>query len=512
LTGVELALAVAALLIGLTGAWSPCGFSMVETIGPSGHTGGARTTAAALAAFVPGALAGGVATFASLAALGDLVHGAGGRLAYAAAALIAVLAALAEARGMPIVPQVRRQLPEHWRRVMPMPVAAFLYGILLGLGFTTFVLSFGVWALAGISFAIGDPLAGVAIGLAFGAGRAIPVLALAPVCERPSGVRATEAMTMRPALYRGARLGDATALALCAVLMVVAVPAGAAEPAALGAGDPSVSGRDMVFERTDGAAILRSGGKSSRLPGTEPAIGGPWIAVREGGAIALLQKKNLRERARLSAAPDAIAVSRYWLAYRTRENGVDVIRASRIGSGSLGPSGGVGSGASASTVLTPPGVVARAARGAALGRPSLFKSTLLYGRSSQRASSIVQTVLGKGRKSVLIGSHQWLVSSPSIRRRAFVYVRTTNERQQLRLRKMGAKGRGKVIYALPATSIRDKDHDPGHHRLPTRIPPPDRRRTQAIMWSTALAANSAYVTLLRQADGRRSARIVRVGR
>jgi len=184
MTGIEIALTAAALLIGLTGAWSPCGFSMVETIGPSGHTGGARTTAAALAAFVPGALAGGVATFASLAALGDLVHGAGGRVAYGLAALIAVLAALAEARGLPIVPQVRRQLPEHWRRVMPMPVAAFLYGTLLGLGFTTFVLSFGVWALAGISFAIGDPVAGVAIGLAFGAGRAIPVLALAPICER----------------------------------------------------------------------------------------------------------------------------------------------------------------------------------------------------------------------------------------------------------------------------------------------------------------------------------------
>ena len=91
--------------------------------------------------------------------------------------------------------------------------------------------------------------------------------------------------------------------------------------------------------------------KSSRLPGTEPAIGGPWIAVREGGAIVLLQKKNLRERARLSAAPDAIAVSRYWLAYRTRENGVDVIRASRIGSGSLGPSGGT---AGANPAVTAP--------------------------------------------------------------------------------------------------------------------------------------------------------------
>ncbi len=74
--------------------------------------------------------------------------------------MIALLAAVAEARGMRIVPQIRRQVPEHWRRVMPLPLAAFLYGILLGLGFTTFVLSFGVWALAGISLALGDPSAG----------------------------------------------------------------------------------------------------------------------------------------------------------------------------------------------------------------------------------------------------------------------------------------------------------------------------------------------------------------
>ena len=39
--------------IGLTGAWSPCGLSMVETIGPTGHTGGRRTTFAALATLRP---------------------------------------------------------------------------------------------------------------------------------------------------------------------------------------------------------------------------------------------------------------------------------------------------------------------------------------------------------------------------------------------------------------------------------------------------------------------------
>ena len=511
MSAIEVALTAAALLIGLTGAWSPCGFSMVETIGPSGHTGGRRTTSAALAAFVPGALAGGVATFASLAALGGLVHGAGGRAAYAVAAVIALLAAVAEARGLPIVPQVRRQLPEHWRRVMPMPMAAFLYGILLGLGFTTFVLSFGVWALAGISLAVGDPAAGAAIGLAFGAGRAIPVLLLAPVCQRPSGIRATEMMTMRPSLYRGARAGDAGALALCAVLMVVAVPAGAAEPSALGAGDPSLSGRDMVYERTDGTAILRrSGGKAERLPGTDPAIGGPWIVVREGGSIVLLQKKNLRERARLAASPDAIAVSAYWVAYRDREGGADVIRVSRIGK--TGLSGGGGVGASASAALLPPVVIARAGGSATLGRPSLYKSTLVYGRASPSRSSIISEVLGTKHRSMLVGTHQWLVSSPAIFKRSFVYVRTTNESQQLRQRALGGKGKGKVIYALPATSIRDHDHDPGHNRLPTRLPPPKLRRTDAMMWTTALGPRNAFVTLLRQKGGDLSARIVRTRR
>ena len=43
---------------------------MVETIGPTGHTGGRRTTLAACATFLPGALVGGVLTFGALAALG----------------------------------------------------------------------------------------------------------------------------------------------------------------------------------------------------------------------------------------------------------------------------------------------------------------------------------------------------------------------------------------------------------------------------------------------------------
>ncbi len=189
MSGLEVVLVIAALLAGLAGTWSPCGFSMIETIGPAGHTGGRATTLAACLTFTAGALVGGVLTFGLLAALGSIVQGADQQAAYIAAAMLALLAAVAELRGIPILPQLRRQLPEHWRRVMPMPVAAGLYGVLLGLGFTTFVLTFGVFALAGIVFAVGEPAAGIAVGLAFGIGRAVPIALIAPVADREQGNR-----------------------------------------------------------------------------------------------------------------------------------------------------------------------------------------------------------------------------------------------------------------------------------------------------------------------------------
>ena len=68
-------LAVAALVAGLTGTWSPCGFSMIETIGPPGHGGGLDDVAACVT-LRSGALVGGVLTFGVLSCLGSLLHGA----------------------------------------------------------------------------------------------------------------------------------------------------------------------------------------------------------------------------------------------------------------------------------------------------------------------------------------------------------------------------------------------------------------------------------------------------
>jgi hypothetical protein len=211
----------AALVAGLTGAWSPCGLSMVDTLAPHGYARRRRTSVLASLTFALGALAGGVITFGGLALLGMALGALGAPAAPAlgAAAVVSAAAATGEARGLRIVPQVRRQVPESWRRVLPVPVAAAGYGVLLGLGFTTFILTLAVWALAGASVAAGDPALGAAVGLAFGAGRALPVVALAPLGAGPD---VTAAMCERPAILRGLRRIDAVALAACALALGIA--------------------------------------------------------------------------------------------------------------------------------------------------------------------------------------------------------------------------------------------------------------------------------------------------
>ncbi|MGH2951751.1 MAG: hypothetical protein ACRDKX_06890, partial [Solirubrobacterales bacterium] len=374
--GIEIALVAAALLAGLTGTWSPCGFSMIETIGPVGHTGGRPTTIAACATFTLGALAGGIATFGLLAVLGSLAHGADHRAAYVIAAAIALAAAAAEVRGTPIVPQIRRQLPEHWRRLMPMPLAAAFYGGLLGIGFTTFVLTFGVFALAGIAFAVGEPAIGAMVGLAFGIGRALPIALVAPVADRPAGIRVTELMAGRPGVYRGLRLGDGLALLAVGGVLVTTVPANAAQTESSPAADPTVGGDDLAYQRPDRSGVLRRGGGEIPLEGRDPALGGGRVAVVPGEEIVLLSAIDLTEVGRVRApGADAVAVSASWVAWRESGGGRDSMRACNVAdSANPGPVKSLG----------------RAGGASQLGRPSLDGNRLVYAKATRSRNAIVK--------------------------------------------------------------------------------------------------------------------------
>jgi hypothetical protein len=473
MSALEVTLVAAALLIGATGTFSPCGLSAIDTIGPTGHTGGRRITAAACATFLPGAVVGGLLTFGSLSWLGQLLHGAGGRAAYVVAAAIALLAAVLEIRGTRIVPQIRRQLPEHWRRVMPMPLAASLYGILLGLGFTTFVLSFGVWALAGVSLAVGDESLGLLLGIAFGIGRAIPIVILAPLSGSATGIHATELMCEREGVYLGLRRGDAAALAIAALALIVAPgSAGATGTDVPHATDPAATADALLFQRLGGPAVISRGGPEIPLPGEHPAIGGNYVATVNGDAVQLLDRSTLAPVAQIGApGADAIAVSDSWLAYRAPLGGGEGIYIRYIGN---------------PAAPAPPSLLAGEGGASQLSAPAVDGSILLYAIATPRGSRIVQWVMGTHKHRALVRSPRLLLFNPAVAGKSFAYVRSDARRSRLMVRGRHRHGSGRILFTL--------------------------KRSAGDLWSDALTDSVAYLTVLHPSASNADATIIGVGR
>jgi hypothetical protein len=496
-------LAAAALAAGVTGAWSPCGFSMVETLAPAGYAGRLRTTLVACLTFTLGALAGGVLTFGGLAKLGQAL-GSGGTGAAVVAAAIAVAAAIGEARGVRIVPQIRRQVPESWRRVLPVPLAAGLYGVLLGLGFTTFILTFAVWALAAVSVALGDPAIGATLGLAFGVGRALPVIALAPVADGDRGNAAHAAMAERPAILRGLRAADAVALLVCAAVIGVA-PAQAApraSVAAASASGPAADAAMFAFQRPGGVGYLRRAGSTLALPGRDPALAAGLVGWRDRARIVLADPATRAPVARYdSPGGGAFAFSDQWVVWLVGTT--QLVAEPRNGAAA-------------------PRVVATARGSEQLGRPALAGQSLVFHRAGRKGSQIRLLDLGTGRERVLRSERLALLLNPSFDGRDLLYVRSTYTRQELRLGPPGRRPatRDRVLYSTTPTARRDDDHDKGRHRhhegYPGGHPPPLPARPPAgitdTLWTTALGPSTAYVTRLRLRGGTTTATVFSVPR
>jgi hypothetical protein len=516
-------LAATAFAAGVTGAWSPCGFSMVETLGSAASRIGARAVRASCATFAVGALAGGALTFGSLAALGAVVGSGHGGAQVAVAVAIALLAALGEALGVRVVPQIRRQVPEPWRRVLPLPLAAGLYGVLLGLGFTTFVLTLAVWALAGIAVALGAPLAGLAIGLAFGAGRALPVVAMAPRYAT-LGTRLEARMAEQPRLLRRLRLADATLLAAAAVALVAtgtasaatlgrAAPAAsaaggslaprvAAEPGAssaplpearpaavlriaAGAWDPAAAPGAFAWETTGGRAVLYDGGTRAVLRADALALGGSFRAVRAGAHVTVADRATgaLVAQADLPGA-SALAVSKRWLVWRApRPHGGDRLLAAPL------------------PALRPVRVVAGGARRGSIDRPALDGDRLAFAVQTRRSSRIVTLNLATRRRSTPLRSTLVQLGQPALRGGRLLFVEASFCSQRLRIVALhGRRRRARTLLTIGSTARRDRGFEPGHTTQgsePSRCPRGTPHRTGAVLWSTALSPGAAYVTLLR---------------
>jgi hypothetical protein len=480
LSGLAVFATLTALLAGVLGAWSPCGFSMVDTIGTALGDARRASTLGACATFAVGAILGGAVTYGGLALLGRLAGSQGGGPREALGAVLALAAALADWRGVRIAPQIRRQVPERWRWTMPLPLACGLYGILLGLGLTTFVLSFAVWALAGISFAAGSPTLGVLVGVAFGAGRALPVLWMAPRLHR-DGARALEGMATEPRLWLGLRRLDALGLCACALLLGGASATAAGLPAAT---DPSAAEGNLAWQRIDGPGMLRlRSGARSVLPGDFPTLGESSIAWQDNGQITVADVASMAPRAILPVAHlTALAVSDSWVVYRKdgARGGeslvgvslLDPARRRRIGSARLAGE---------------------------LGRPTLHGARVLFTVDTPRRSAIEAINLNTGARRVLrAASVGALLLNPVSLHGRLAYERVNRCAQELRIGSWRANRRDRVLLRLSSTARRDPGYERGYeHAYNSASRCSNRRTGRGIgtrLGPTALSPSTVYVT------------------
>jgi hypothetical protein len=488
LSGLAVFATLTALLAGVLGAWSPCGFSMVDTIGTALGDARRASTLGACATFAIGAVLGGAVTYGGLALLGELVGSQVGGLREALGAALALAAALADWRGVRIAPQIRRQVPEQWRRTMPLALACGLYGVLLGLGFTTFVLSFAVWALAGISLAAGSPALGVLVGVAFGAGRALPVLWMAPRLHR-DGARALDEMATEPRLWLGLRRLDALGLCACALFLgatsATAVGATSATAAGLPAAtDPSAAAGNLAWQRIDGPGMLRlRSGATSVLPGDFPTLGESSIAWQDNGQITVADVTSMAPRAILPVARlTALAVSDSWVVYR--EDGA------RGGESLVGVS-----------LLDPAQrrSIAGARLAGELGRPTLDGARVLFTVDTPRRSAIETMNLNTGARRVLrsatVGA---LLMNPVSLHRRLAYERVNRCAQELRIGSWRADRRDRVLLRLSSTVRRDPGYQRGYEHAYNSASRCSNRRTgrgiATRLGPTALSSSTVYVT------------------
>jgi hypothetical protein len=430
---------------------------MVGTVRAARHRGRAG------AAFAGGLVLGAAAVFVALGAIGAAV---GGRWLVVAAVALGAVAVASDALGLRVRPQIHFQVPEPWRRELPLSRALFFYGVLLGTGLTTYVPATAAWALPALSLALGDVRLSLAIALGFAVGRALPVLVLAArgdetvLAERPRGQRLLRVLVAASLLFA-----------------LFAGTVGAAETIAFPANDPSVVGTDLAWQRPGVGGFLDRAGTLTQLPGNDPALGGTFVAWHVGPAVTVADRATLTPVAEDTLpGVQKLAVSRSWLAYRT---------ATEIHVRPVGTTG-------------PGDVLVKVKQPSTLGRPAIGVDLVAFARSSQDASWITAVNAVSGKRLVLRFSRDDQLLNPSLLDGQLLYVRSSRCAQQLVLGPARAGGRDRVLYQLGPLAGQDKGHDPGHTEQGERLPCAHRPRLSAkVLWTTALSPTTAYLTVLR---------------
>jgi hypothetical protein len=182
---------------------------MLSSIHPLGERARGNRWVVTVSAFTTGAVVGG-------ASIGSLLGAVGAFVALREDLVLLLLGAGAlVAGGLDLLgiraPGPSRQVNERWIGALRGTVYGFGFGVQLGTGVATFVVTWGIWLLFVAEFLSGSALTGGLVGGMFGLGRAVIPLAAGWI-DRPS--RLTVFTRTLSVLARPVHVGTAAAVSI----------------------------------------------------------------------------------------------------------------------------------------------------------------------------------------------------------------------------------------------------------------------------------------------------------
>jgi hypothetical protein len=252
---------VVAVVAAIRSTWSPCGLSMLSTLTPVTERGRGYRYPVTAGWFVAGSLLGslllGLPAAAAAWGLGRLHAPATSWCAIGAVVALLTLAADRHWGGFRL-PEHPRQVDETWLVRYRRWLYAAGFGVQIGSGFATYIMTTAVYLTVGLAVLTAQPVAALGICLTFGLVRGLAVLLTARV-RSTDGLRRLHAWFARWA-------GWSTAVAAAAQAWAAVSLAGLA----LGAWWPSGLGFAVLVGVAIAAAPDAAGPDVSRV-GTAPA-------------------------------------------------------------------------------------------------------------------------------------------------------------------------------------------------------------------------------------------------
>ncbi len=214
---ITVAALVLSVLAAARGVWSPCGLSMLSSLNPVAERARGHRFWPSVLWYVSGAALGGLALGLGCAAGAFALSriDAGADVVWAitlAGALVAVLSDSTLTRHT--LPMHPRQVDERWLVRYRRWIYAGGYGVQIGSGFATYIMTAAVYLTALLAVLTARPVAAVAIGVTFGIVRGLAILVT---------TRATTPQRLRTLIAGIDRLGPASLRVACASSAGVAV-------------------------------------------------------------------------------------------------------------------------------------------------------------------------------------------------------------------------------------------------------------------------------------------------